>query len=57
MSKTYTLGEIVKTKKPHVCGSFEWEVTRTGIDIKLKCVGCGREILMAKVELDKKIKP
>lgn len=56
MSKTYTLGEIVKTKKPHVCGSFEWEVTRTGIDIKLKCVGCGREILMAKVDLDKKIK-
>ena len=55
MSKTYQLGDIIKTKKPHVCGSKEWEITRTGADYKLKCCGCGREIMMPKYELDKKI--
>jgi hypothetical protein len=55
MNKTYQLGDIVKTKKPHVCGSKEWEITRTGADYKLKCCGCGREIMMPKYELDKKI--
>lgn len=52
----YELDSIVKTKKPHVCGSFEWKVIRTGASIKLECVGCKRVIMMAKYELDKKIK-
>lgn len=51
----YTLGQQVKTKKQHVCGNNVWEITRTGVDIKIKCIHCGREIMMAKVELDKKI--
>lgn len=52
----YQLDQIVETKKPHVCGSNKWKVTRTGADIKLKCEGCGREIMLAKFELDKKVK-
>ena len=52
----YKLGDIVETKKPHVCGNNKWSVIRVGADIKLKCVGCEREIMMAKYELDKKIK-
>ncbi len=52
----YSIGDHVITKKPHVCGSFEWEVLRTGIDVKLKCIKCGREIMMFKAELDKKVK-
>ncbi len=55
MNNTYQLGDIVKTKKPHVCGSKEWEIIRTGADYKLKCLGCGREIMMPKFELDKKV--
>ncbi|CDR31451.1 Bacterial protein of uncharacterised function (DUF951) [Acholeplasma oculi] len=51
----YVLGQIIQTKKPHVCGSKDWEVLRTGVDIKLKCVGCGREIMMLKYELDKRL--
>lgn len=51
----YVLGQIIQTKKPHVCGSKDWEVLRTGVDIKLKCSGCGREIMMLKYELDKRI--
>lgn len=52
----YEIGQIVKTKKPHVCKSNEWEVIRIGADIKLKCVGCDRIIMIPKIELDKKIK-
>ena len=38
------VGNIVKLKKKHPCGSFEWEVLRIGADFKLKCVGCGHLI-------------
>lgn len=52
----YILNQIVITKKSHVCGSNEWKVVRTGADIKLECLGCGRIIMMSKAELDKKVK-
>lgn len=52
----YAIGDHLITKKAHVCGSNEWEVLRIGIDIKLKCVQCGREIMMFKADLDKKVK-
>lgn len=51
----YEIGQIIKTKKTHVCGSSQWEVLRTGADIKIKCVGCDRIIMMSKNELDKKV--
>ena len=53
---TYEIGQIIETKKKHVCGSKEWKVIRTGADIKLECVGCSRVIMISKYELDKKIK-
>ena len=49
-------GDKVILKKKHPCGSFEWQVTRTGADIKLKCTGCGHEILVDRGQLRKKIK-
>lgn len=36
----YNIGDIVKTKKQHPCGSKLWEITRVGVDFKLKCLGC-----------------
>ena len=42
----YQIGDIVRTKKVHPCGSKLWEITRVGIDFKLKCRGCGHEILV-----------
>ncbi|MFA7417714.1 MAG: DUF951 domain-containing protein [Acholeplasma sp.] len=54
MSK-YTIGQIVKTKKQHVCGSKEWIVLRVGVDMKLECKGCGRQIMMLQFELDKRL--
>ena len=37
----YEVGDIVKLKKPHPCGSYEWEILRVGADFRLKCMGCG----------------
>ena len=44
----YQIGDIVRTKKVHPCGSKLWEITRVGIDFKLKCQGCGHEILVER---------
>lgn len=42
------LGDTVSLKKPHPCGSFEWEVVRLGADIGLRCLGCGRKVLLPR---------
>ncbi len=44
----YNIGDIVKTKKNHPCGSKEWEITRTGVDFKLKCCGCGHTVMLPR---------
>ena len=50
------VGNIVKLKKQHPCGSFEWEVLRTGADFKLKCMGCGHMIMVSRSMVEKNIK-
>lgn len=52
----YDIGDIVVMKKQHPCGSNEWEITRVGADIKIKCLNCGRTILIPRVEFNKKLK-
>ena len=52
----YEMNQIIKTKKPHVCGNNEWRVISTGADIKLECVGCKRVIMLSTFELDKRVK-
>ena len=44
----YNIGDIVRTKKPHQCGSKLWEITRVGVDFKLKCEGCGHTIMIER---------
>ncbi len=56
MEKKYNLNSKVVMKKPHACQTNEWIVTRMGVDIKIKCVNCGREIMMDRVEFEKKLK-
>ncbi|MFP4697987.1 MAG: DUF951 domain-containing protein [Eubacteriales bacterium] len=51
-----SVGDIVKLKKPHPCGSYEWEVLRTGIDFKLKCIGCKHLIMVPRKKIEKRIK-
>lgn len=56
MEKTYNLGTKVVMKKPHACGTNEWIITRVGVDIKLKCINCDREIMMDRLEFEKKLR-
>lgn len=56
MDKEYKLGSIVTMKKDHPCGTNEWEVVRVGADIKIKCIKCGRFIMLPRIEFNKKLK-
>lgn len=51
----YNIGDIVKTKKQHPCGSKEWEITRVGVDFKLKCLGCEHIIILPREKALKSI--
>ena len=50
------VGDILTMKKEHPCGSKQWQVLRTGADFKLKCLGCGHEVMGARSKLEKNIK-
>ncbi len=47
---------IVRLRKPHPCGSSDWKVIRLGADIRLKCLGCGRTILLTRRDLARRLK-
>ena len=53
----YEVGDIVKLKKPHPCGSSEWEILRVGADFRLKCTGCGHQIMAARRLVEKIQRP
>lgn len=48
--------DIVRLRKPHPCGSYEWTVTRLGADIGLECRGCGRRVMLTRRELARRVK-
>lgn len=50
------VGDILRLKKQHPCGSKEWEVLRIGADFRLKCAGCGHQIMIARKMLEKNVK-
>jgi len=50
------IGDIVRMRKPHPCGGTEWEILRVGMDIRLKCLTCGRLVLIPRVKVEKGIK-
>ena len=52
----YEVGDIVKLKKQHPCGSYEWEILRVGADFRLKCTGCGHQIMIARKLVEKNTK-
>ena len=54
--KEYKLGSIVIMKKPHPCGENRWEVVRVGVDIKIRCTKCNREIMLSSLDFEKKLK-
>ncbi len=51
------IGEIIRFKKQHPCGSSEWEILRVGMDFRLKCMGCGRQVMLGRKKVEKNLKP
>lgn len=56
MAMDLRVGDRITTKKPHPCGGKEFEVVRTGMDFRIKCLTCGKEIWIPRVKLEKRIK-
>ena len=52
----FRMGDVVRLKKGHPCGGFEWEVVRLGADIGLRCLSCHRRVLMSRSALEKRMK-
>ena len=50
------LGDILQMKKAHPCGEKRWLVLRTGADFRLRCLGCGHEIMVARFKAEKNIR-
>ena len=50
------VGDKLVLKKAHPCGSHEWEVLRIGADFRLKCAGCGHQIMIPRVQIEKRIR-
>ena len=54
----YQIGDIIKLKKPHPCGSQEWEILRVGADFRLKCMGCGHQVMVSRKRIpEESVKP
>jgi len=56
MPQEFRMGDVVLLRKPHPCGSLEWDVVRLGADIGLRCRGCRRRVLLARPVLEKRLK-
>ena len=50
------VGDRVRMRKPHPCGSYEWEVTRIGADIGLRCLTCSRRVMLPRSKFEKRVK-
>ncbi len=52
----FSPGDVVQLRKPHPCGSDRWRVERTGADIRLLCLGCGRRVLLPLGQLERRVR-
>lgn len=53
---TVAVGDVVRLRKPHPCGSYDWKVNRIGADIGLTCLGCDHKVLLTRAEFEKRFK-
>lgn len=54
--REFTVGDVVKMKKEHPCGSNEWEITRTGVDFVLKCLKCNRQVMIPRIKFERAVR-
>lgn len=50
------VGDVVKMKKGHPCGTNEWEIIKLGMDVGIKCLGCGREVRLLRSKFDQRFR-
>ncbi|MDD6733312.1 MAG: DUF951 domain-containing protein [Lachnospiraceae bacterium] len=50
------VGNIIKMKKQHPCGGFEWKVLRTGADFRLECTTCAHQVMLARRIVEKSVR-
>ena len=53
MDEKIQVGDVIKMKKQHPCGTNQWEVIRVGMDFRLKCEGCGRQVMVPRKLVEK----
>jgi len=56
VDKDFSLNDIVEMKKQHPCGTNRWKIIRMGMDVRIKCLGCERSIMIPRKEFTKKMK-
>jgi hypothetical protein len=56
MLPEFSLGDVVRLRKPHACGATDWEVVRLGADIGIRCLGCGHRVLLERPKFEKSVK-
>ncbi|MGC8487008.1 MAG: DUF951 domain-containing protein [Clostridia bacterium] len=54
--RRYALGMVVQLKKVHPCGTDSWEITRTGLDFGLRCLGCGHRVMLPREKFERALK-
>lgn len=54
--KEYDFGDLVELKKPHPCGTNAWRIIRMGMDIRIKCTGCGSSVLMPRSDFERRLR-
>lgn len=52
----FHIGDRVYMKKSHPCGSHEWEILRVGMDFRIRCLGCGRLVMLPRPQFEKNVK-
>jgi hypothetical protein len=50
------IGDRVRMRKPHPCGGYEWEVTRIGADVGMRCLTCGRRVMLPRSKFERRVK-
>lgn len=56
MPVKFNVGDVVKMRKAHPCGSALWQITRTGMDFGMKCQGCGHFVMLPRVKFERMVK-
>ncbi|GAA0608260.1 DUF951 family protein [Virgibacillus siamensis] len=56
VDKEFELNDVVQMKKQHPCGENRWQIIRMGMDIRIKCLGCGHSVMLPRKEFSRKMK-